>query len=190
MIEPELSFRTLMDGIRNGSQEAAWRLIDLYGSHIQRVVRRTLDRRLRSQFDSLDFVQLVWASFFREPDRILSFETSNELVAYLAIIARNKVIDEGRRRLGTKKYDVTRERPIDDSRLEPDAIAATGPTPSEVAIARETWDRLIAGQSTQHQRVVELRFSGSTFPEIAEEVGIHERTARKVIERLLRFQVS
>jgi RNA polymerase sigma factor (sigma-70 family) len=183
-------FHTLIESVRTGSQEAAWRLIDLYGSHIQRVVRRTLDRRLRSQFDSLDFVQLVWASFFSEPTEIQSFETSDELVRYLAVVARNKVIDEARRRLGTKKYNVSRERSLDDSALRHDGLAATGPTASEVAIARETWDRLITSQTPQHREVVRLRFMGSTYNEIAEQVGIHERTARKVIERLLRFQFS
>ena len=80
MVEPENDFKALMKGVRSGSQEAAWRLIDLYAGHIRRVVRRTIDRRLRSQFDSVDFVQLVWASFFRQPAQTLSFETSNDLL--------------------------------------------------------------------------------------------------------------
>ena len=79
----ESDFRTLLAGIRSGSEEAAWQLIEQYGPHIRRIVRRRLDRRLRSQFDSVDFVQAVWASFFREPDQIRSFETLPDLIKYL-----------------------------------------------------------------------------------------------------------
>jgi DNA-directed RNA polymerase specialized sigma24 family protein len=84
---------------------------------------------------------------------------------------------------------VERECSIDDSAVKSDELAAAEPTPSEVAIARETWSRMIASQSVRNQEVVKLRFMGSTYPEIAEHLGMHERTARKVIEKLLRFQV-
>ena len=35
------------------------------------------------------------------------------------------------------------------------------------------------------RRIVELRFMGATFPEIAEQLNINERTARKAIEQLV-----
>ena len=186
MLSVESDFRTLLTGIRAGSEEAAWRFIELYGPHIHRVVRRLLDRRLRSQFDSVDFVQAVWASFFREPDQIRSFETAPELAGYLAAAARNKVIDEARRRLGTKKYDVKIERSFNDSSVEADELRSCGPSPDDVAIAREAWSRLVAEQPTQYREVAKLRFQGATYPEIAARLEIHERTARKIIERLLR----
>lgn len=186
MLSIESDFRTLLIGIRAGSEDAAWRFIERYGPHIHRVVHRLLDRRLRSQFDSVDFVQAVWASFFREPDQIRSFETAPELTGYLAAAARNKVIDEARRRLGTKKYDVKLERSFNDSSVEADELRSGGPSPDEVAIAREAWSRLVAQQPTQYREVVKLRFQGATYPEIAARLEIHERTARKIIERLLR----
>ena len=59
------------------------------------------------------------------------------------------------------------------------------PTPSAVAIARERWHQLVDNQPETVRRIVELRFMGATFPEIAEQLNIHERTARKAIERLV-----
>ncbi len=88
MLSIESDFRTLLEGIRAGSEDAAWRIIELFGPHIHRVVHRLLDRRLRSQYDSVDFVQAVWASFFREPNRIRSFETPSDLIRYLAATTR------------------------------------------------------------------------------------------------------
>jgi DNA-directed RNA polymerase specialized sigma24 family protein len=61
-----LGFQETMRRAIDGSQEDIQRLINEYGDCIQRVVRRRLDTRLRSKFDSLDFVQMVWASFFRD----------------------------------------------------------------------------------------------------------------------------
>jgi DNA-binding CsgD family transcriptional regulator len=36
------------------------------------------------------------------------------------------------------------------------------------------------------RRIVELRLQGTTYNEIADNLHIHERTARKTIKRLLR----
>jgi RNA polymerase sigma-70 factor (ECF subfamily) len=190
MLSIDTDFRTLLAGIRAGSEDAAWRIIELYGPHIHRVVHRLLDRRLRSQYDSVDFVQAVWASFFREPNRIRSFESPSDLTRYLAATTRNKVIDEARRRLGTRKFDVRRVHSFDDSAVDADQLRSGSPSPEEVAIAREAWSRLVAGQPQQYREVARLRFQGATYPEIAARLEIHERTARKVIERLSRMQVA
>ena len=72
-------------------------------------------------------------------------------------------------------------------REEPAFVEGTGGAsrPSEIAVAKETWERLMADQSADHQRIVELRFQGHTFEEIATELSINERTARRVIAKLL-----
>jgi hypothetical protein len=57
-----------------------------------------------------------------------------------------------------------------------------------VAIFRERWDRLVSGQSSSVRRIVEMRFAGATYNEIADELHIHERTARKAIEKLVQGQ--
>ena len=62
------NFVALMRRVREGSEAAAWELVDKYGGHLRRAVRRVLNPMLRSKFDSLDFVQLVWDSFFRRRD--------------------------------------------------------------------------------------------------------------------------
>ena len=82
-MDDEQDFRDLMRQVQAGSEEAARRLCDVYGSHILRVVRRRLPDHLRSKFDSIDFVQDVWASFFADPPQELGFDNPNALVAYL-----------------------------------------------------------------------------------------------------------
>jgi RNA polymerase sigma-70 factor (ECF subfamily) len=182
------NFDQLLADLRDGSEEAAWQLIEQYGPHIHRVVRRHLNRRLRGKFDSVDFVQSVWASFFREPEQIQEFTSPEQIVAYLAAAARFKVVDETRRRLGTKKHDVMREESWSESTIEEQENACVGPTPDDVAIAREAWNRLVGSETTRHREIVRLRIAGNTYGEIAEKLDIHERTARKVVDRLLRRQ--
>ncbi len=184
MLEQATGFREKIDGIRGGSADAAWQLIEEYGPHIQRVVRRHLNRRMRSKFDSLDFVQMVWASFFRDPRQMLSFEDPDQLIGYLAVLTRNKVIEEFRRRFQTHKYNVGRERSLDDSDVDPNH-PSDHHTPSQIAMARERWTQLMRDQPERNRMVLRLRMQGATFSEISRELGIHEKTARKVIEQLV-----
>jgi len=67
MLENILGFSLLLEQARAGSDSAARELIERFGPFILRVIRNRLDPRLRSIFDSADFSQAVWASFFAMP---------------------------------------------------------------------------------------------------------------------------
>jgi RNA polymerase sigma-70 factor (ECF subfamily) len=182
MNDPASEFRALIGQVQQGSQEAARQLADAYGPHVRRYVHRALSRELRSQYDSLDFVQLVWASFFHQPEDLPQIESPGQLVNYLARMAQHKLLDE-QRRLHAQKNDVAREQRFD----EPDKqLASRDPTPSAVAIFHEEWETLVNRQPGEVGRVVQLRYEGATYQEIADELQIHERTARKAIDRLQR----
>ena len=179
-------FAELMERVHDGSQDAAWQLLEKYGPHVKRYVRRSLNQEMRSKFDSLDFAQVVWASFFREPHRFRQLDSPAALLAYLASLARNKVVNEVRRRMMSDKNDLNRE--IGFCELEEDMNVRcpnADPSPSSVAIARERWHQLVDNQPESVRRIVELRFMGATFPEIAEQLNIDERTARRAIEQLV-----
>lgn len=182
-------FRTAIEGVRNGSADAVWKLISEYGPHIQRVVRRRLDRRMRSKFDSLDFVQMVWASVFRNPHELGSLEQPEDLIRYLAALARRKVINEYRRRIvNDTKYNFSREQLLSQEEIDPEEELSTEKeTPSQIAMAREQWERLVEQQPERDRSIVQMRIGGATFLEISQQLGINERTARKVIDRLVRL---
>ena len=177
------TFRGLLDEVRAGSQNAAWELVETYGPHVHRYVRRFMHRSLRSKFDTLDFVQVMWASLFREPGKLHSFEQPEELIAFLVGMAKNKVITELRRRTASR-YDVGREQQYPNDSVACGDIRQQPPTPSAVAIAKERWVHLVSNQNQTVQSVVALRLRGNTFGEIADKLQIHERTARKAIAQL------
>ena len=181
----EQEFSSLLEQVRQGSEEAAWDLIERYGEHILRVVRRSLHEDLRSKFDSHDFVQAVWVSFFNSRSKIVNFQTSDDLIRFLATVARNKVVDEHRRRLHHTKYNVRREISLDDRTLiQKEKLPDNHATPSQVAVARERWQNLMAAQPDVYRRAITLRYQGQTYQRIAELVGLHERTVRKFFEQL------
>src|SRR5262245_40754352 len=90
-------FRTLLREAQAGSEDAARELYDTYVQYIRKCVRHRLWRRLRSKFDSQDFVQQVWLSFFRDGS-LPDFQTPAELLAYFKSMAENKVTFEARHR--------------------------------------------------------------------------------------------
>ena len=97
----------------------------------------------------------------------------------------NKVIDEFRKRTSAK-HNIDRVQPNGSNTVTPADVAGDDVTPSQVAVAREHWNRLIQGQPSHYQQILELRLAGLTYNEIAQQVQIHERTARRVIDNLLR----
>jgi len=178
-------FHDLMERVRQGSEEAVQEFLDAYGHHVYRAVRRRLNRRLRAKFDSQDFVQEVWASFFTNLSTISTFDRPEAVVGFLIRVATNKVIDECRRRLTTQKYNVSIEFSLDGSgEWAKRTATTTDPTPSGVAVAHEQWHRLIDPQPSRYRRILELRVTGQTYEKIAKEVGVSEKTVRRVIRRL------
>jgi RNA polymerase sigma factor (sigma-70 family) len=179
-------FQYLLRQLGEGSQEAAQELAETYGTHVRRCVRQRLPRKLRSKFDSIDFVQLVWKSVFAETDKLVKLQDPEEFVRLLAGMARNKVAGIGRQ-LQTQKKDVHREVRLEECCSKVDLHPPSrDPTPSAMAIFREEFQHIVQEEPRRDKKVVELRYEGNTFHEIAKRLQIDESTARKVIRRLKR----
>jgi RNA polymerase sigma factor (sigma-70 family) len=185
MADESREFAALMQRVCAGSQSAARELVERYGTHILRIVRRNLNRKLRTKFDSADFVQAVWASFFALPLDRYNFDQSEALVGFLFHLARNKVVEAVRQRLQTQKYNVNRERPLDDGEtLSADAIPGRDLSPDEIAIAREEWERLLSGQPEHYRQILTGLRDGESQQSIAEQMGLTTRTVRRVLRKI------
>jgi RNA polymerase sigma factor (sigma-70 family) len=174
-------FADLLHMAMNGSPEAARVLHERFGPHLRRVIRRKLAPVLRREFDSQDFLQDVWASFFRAPAAARLFDQPEQLVAYLAGIAYHKVADVCRNRFETQKNNINRQVALDSQVCHP--IART-PTPSQVVAEREQWDRLTRGQPSRNLRILELLRQGYTHEQIAAVIQVNEKTVRRLLIRL------
>lgn len=172
--------------IAAGDEDAARELLTRYEAEVRLVVRRQLPNLLRSRFDSLDFLQSVWGSFFRRvKGGPAEFEDSRHLVAFLARAAKNKVIDEYRR-AGSRKGDMHREEPLWTDGDRPRDLAAVGDTPSQVAEAHEALGRLRDLLPQDRHNLLDLKAQGLSSRDIGEKLGISERTVQRVFEDLRR----
>jgi RNA polymerase sigma factor (sigma-70 family) len=182
----DVDFADLMESARLGNEAAVAAVLGRFEHEIRTMVRVRLPKVLRVELDSMDIVQAVWTSVFTGKSDVLGkFSDPGQFRGYLAGVARNKVFEEHRRRTRTKKYDLNREERLYVRKGERDIpleVAATDPSPSEEVQAGERFGKLIEGRSPEEVRIIELRRQGLTFSEIAREIGVHERSVRRVID--------
>ena len=180
-------FATLMNRVAGqgpDAEAAARELVDRHGAAILQVVREKLFTKLRSKFDSQDFAQSVWASFFAIPPDQRRFERHDQLMLFLMRMARNKVL-EASRRLRGKRNDINRECSLGGSQA-PAANDLPGrePTGSAVAVAHEAWERLFAKKPVHRQAARPTTYCGRTPEEIARELGVSVRTVYRVLRHM------
>ena len=170
---------------RAGDQDAWKELFETCYPKVLRVVRRKLDRPMRSLYDSTDFASDVMKSLAAKFDKF-DFPSLDSLTAYLVQSAKQKVIDEYRRR-HTLKHDIGRERSVDwvdgqDSmRL---SLASGDPTASQEAQASEIHERLLAHLDETEREIVELKHQGLSNYEVAEKTGWHVRKVQRFLQDL------
>jgi len=175
-------FQELLERVAEGDDSATETLIAEYGDHIMRTVRRRMHRGVRDRFDSEDFTQAVWASFFGNLSAVRRMNSELELAGFLGRMAANKVIDAGRR------HQVRRERNTASDALPyvttDNRRRVTQPTPSQFAVANERWDQISGDEDNQHRRLLAMLRSGSSRIEIAEALGVSERHVRRMLARI------
>ncbi|MGO9598267.1 MAG: RNA polymerase sigma factor [Isosphaeraceae bacterium] len=183
-IEPDIA--DLMVRARSGDETAVQEFLNRFEPEVRTMVRNRLPKRLRPKFDSMDFVQAVWQSFFtdlREGTR--EFENIRHLRGFLAGVARNKVFAEHRRLTKTEKHALGREERLyvrRGAREVAREVVSPEPSPSQAVQARDRLAQLTAGCSPREVQVIILRHQELTFEEIAARTGVNERTVRRIID--------
>ena len=184
-MDARTNFTRLLEDVQAGRPGAARQLYEEYGPYILRAVRRRLHSRLRTQFDSIDFTQDVWASFFTHAADKYVLTSPGQLVRLLTTMARNKVVQTGRALTQRQKQNVFRETSL-EQQLESGAnITSRQATPSQIVMAEEAWDRLLAQQRPVHRRILLLLREGQTDETIAANLGLSVKTVQRVTRKLL-----
>lgn len=164
---------------------AAWHLLVKECSpKLLRVVRRKLAPRMRSLYDSTDFVNDVFKSLVAKSDRF-DFPNLAALEKYLMQAAEQKVVDEYRRQ-HRRKRDIDRNRRLDDQHdgefgFDP---PASDPTPSQFAQAQETHEELLAASDGPDRTVIQLKALEYSNEEVAEQTGLHVRRVQRFLKRM------
>lgn len=187
-------FQELIAELAEGSEMAARKLAEEYTPHVTQVVRSSMANRIRPKVDSADYVQSVWASILINRTRLTQFTEPEQLIRYLAVMARHKVFD-GYRNLHTAKNNIRAERRLErkqefsswtnDSGGNGQYPTSTEPSPSEIAIEKELWERIGEMASDRDREVVAMRVKGSSYKQIAEHLGVSEKTVQRTLDKLL-----
>ena len=64
------------------------------------------------------------------------------------------------------------------------SVASKDPTPSQFAMARERWVRMLRSLPERHRQVIRMRLMGRSTGAIATTLGVSERTVQRVIDRI------
>src|SRR4051794_13516420 len=156
----ETEIPVLIARAREGDEEAVRHLLSAFEEELRIMVRGRLPRKLRTHFDSTDFVQSVWKSFFSDlRSRPLEFANVHHLRAFLAGVVRNKVYEQHRRLSRTARHAVGREERLYIHRGGREIgrdIASPEPTPSQTVQAADRLAQLVAGCTPREVQVITL----------------------------------
>ena len=181
------SFHEFLARLRAKDGDAARELFRRFTGQLITLARRRLDGPLRHKVDSEDVVQSTYKSFFRRYDEgDLDFVNWNSLWGLLTLITLRKCADRVAYHRAERR-DAAREvsAPPDSEGGAPLSEAlGREPTPDEAAVLTETVERLLAGLDADERPIVELSLLGHSTREISEELGVPERTVRRVRERV------
>jgi len=176
-------FQVLLAQVREGDERAAAELVRLYEPQIQRVVRlRLTDTRLRRQMDTVDVCQSVMGEFFlRVALGQFELNTPGELIALLARMTRNKVINRAKHHYAARR-DISRQTPIADAAS---SLPARDATPSAIVSRRELLQACRRLLTDDEHRLAEARAEGRGWEELAEEFGASPGALRRRYARAL-----
>ncbi len=171
-----------------GGDEQAWRVMfERYYPMVVRTIRRKMhSRAVRSLYDSTDVANDVWKSLAGNWQRY-EFETLGSFISFLMKEADCKLKDVSRR-THTLKRDVNRAQSID---THDDAEGTYGiqlqsndPSPSQIFLEDETYERLVTALPVAEREIVDLRRAGYSTDEIAQRTGWGARKVQRLIRTL------
>ncbi|MFO0949045.1 MAG: sigma-70 family RNA polymerase sigma factor [Planctomycetota bacterium] len=171
----------LLESLTKGDDAATEQVFHRCEPLLRMIIRRQLSRKMRTQFDSEDIVQSVWADLvvgFRAGR--WKFESSAELRAFLVRAAKNRLID----RMRQANASSSNRRFASDQIGELPALS--GPTPSEFAQANDAWTNLLALCPPAHRAIVEMKRDGKSIREIADANQLHPSSVRRILYELAR----
>jgi RNA polymerase sigma-70 factor (ECF subfamily) len=179
--EGDPSFAEFLRRVRAGEEWAAVELVRRYEPALRLEIRlRLKDPRLRRLLEPEDLCQSVLKSFFvRAASGLYDLENPTKLLALLRAMARNKVAKQARKHRALRR-DLRRDVSLDGDTL---SVAASGPSPSRIAIGREFMDAFRGRLTAEERRLADLRSQGCEWAEIAREVGGTPQGRRKQLAR-------
>lgn len=172
----------LVKRLNQGDAAAAGPLLQHFEPYLRIAVRRHLSGRIRSKFDSEDVVQSAMADLivhFRRSGR--EFEDGSHIRNFLNRVVINRLNDRFRRH----RREIVQQQVMLDSELGEISDDGTA-RPSRDLSRNELWEMIMKACPERHRDVILLRKEGLRHNQIADRLGLHPSTVRRVIAEVAR----
>lgn len=167
------------------NDDAARQVFDRYVNRLIGLARNRLSARMSRRVDPEDVVQSAFRSFFRKAgDSAFELEETGDLWRLLVVITLNKLHRRVEHHQAAKR-NMSREVHAAQEEDGPTVDFVSGVDEPIAAVELEDeLAHITSDFSAQQQQMVELRLQGYQLQEIADEVGMSERTVRRTIKQL------
>jgi len=174
-------------GFKSNDSRIIQEFWEQYGPMLHRVAEAHLADRLRQRVGAEDVVQSVCRTFFRRVQGgQLTLTDSETLWRLLCAITLTKVREQARYHSRQKRgmmQEVHAMPHPDDSNAAFD-LAARGPSPHEAAAFADQFEQILGVLDEEERQIVDLKLQECTHDEVADRLGISERTVRRLFKRI------
>jgi RNA polymerase sigma factor (sigma-70 family) len=176
----------LIQGLRSGDSAAMRRFCSQYGELLQRLAEKHLAKGVRRRVGPEDVAQSVCRTFLRRAqDGQFEIADSEGLWGLLCAITLNKVRNVTRFHLRQKRgLDQEVAPAFDEGGVSSFGPAAKGPTPAEAVEFADQFEQVVAALDEEERQVLDFKLQECTHEEIAERLGVSERTVRRLVKRI------
>jgi RNA polymerase sigma factor (sigma-70 family) len=174
-------------GLRDNDPSVVRRFCDSYGPQLERLADRHLAGAVRRRIGPEDVVQSACRTFLRRArGGEFRLEDSAALWRLLCAITLTKAREQSRFHQ-RRRRGVDREQPLadaDDSVPGVRTPTDPQPSPAEAVAFDDFFEQILAGMDEEERRLVDLKLQEFTNDEVAERLGLSERTVRRILERV------
>jgi len=178
---------------QSGDESAREQLYRAYGPRVLWLVRLRMGKELRTKLESVDLVQEVLFSTFKDLQNF-TYKNEGDFIRWISRITENRLCDN-LNRLHAVKRDIRREIRLDNNSptLADSLAAAMEPidvtTPSAIVSKREDFEKLakaIDSLKPEYRKVIILtKIEGLTYKEIADKLDKSADAVRMLFYRAM-----
>ena len=177
----------LIAGLKSGDEGILREFHRDYGPMLHGIADSRLAPGMRRRFDADDVVQSAFRTFFRRAQiGYFKFEDNQRLWNLMCAITLTKLREKARFHTRQSR-SVKRERSVEGSAGAASTgseIVSSQPTPAETVDFADAFEALLSSMDEIEQKLVDLKLQDLTNDEVAETLGVSERTVRRMLSRL------
>ncbi len=172
----------LIRRLNEGDVQVAEQLFLYFEPYLRMVVRRRIQPKMRSKFDSTDILQSVWANLITNLSGSgYHFDNKDHLRNFLNRAVVNKFHDQYRH----FRREISHQNSLGESELS-EIPAINLERPSQIAQHDELWQQMLNACPEKHRDILQFRRDGLRIAEIADRTGLHPSSVRRILYDLAR----